>query len=135
MGRKRRKTAAANGPYSASSGPGGTGIPPETLSARPVLPRRGRWHISGGVDRKRWAVIRRRVFDRDGWRCRNCGRSGRLECDHIRPVKWGGAVYDMANLQTLCRECHIAKTRAENRQNWPERDAWAALVAERRQHG
>ena len=131
MGRKRQKTAAANGPNSASSGPDGTGIPHGPLSARPVLPRRGRWHIPGGIDRKLWAKIRRRVFDRDGWRCRNCGRSGRLECDHVRPVERGGAVYDLGNLQTLCRSCHIRKTRVENRQDWPERDAWAALIAER----
>ena len=61
-----------------------------------------------------WRVVRRRVFNRDGWRCQSCGKAGRLECDHIMPVHLGGEFWDMGNLQTLCRDCHIAKSAREN---------------------
>lgn len=58
------------------------------------------------------------VLDRDGWRCR---RVGRMEVDHVVPLDRGGDPWDMANLQTLCRGCHIAKTAAENRRPRPRR--------------
>ena len=61
-----------------------------------------------------WARTRRRILNRDGYRCRCCGRSGRFEVDHIRPIQDGGS-HALANLQTLCRNCHFAKTRRENR--------------------
>ena len=78
----------------------------------------------------RWATLRRSVFERDGWRCVRCGRAGRLECDHI-DRDWRGDPYDPANLQTLCRCCHIEKTAAENRRPLtPAEAAWRDLVAE-----
>lgn len=88
-------------------------------------------------DRKRWELVRREALDRDGWRCqqlradgKRCGRAGRLEVDHIRPLAQGGAEYDLGNLQTLCRSCHIEKTRAENSNPpGPERLAWDAFMA------
>lgn len=71
------------------------------------------------------------MFERDGHRCRNCGKAGRLECDHIVPLAKGGAPLDPANLQTLCRSCHIEKTRAENcRPPPPGQAEWRAMVAE-----
>lgn len=55
--------------------------------------------------------------------------AGRLEVDHVVPLVAGGAVYDPDNLQALCRDCHIAKTAAENRRpTLPEVDAWNRLV-------
>ena len=66
------------------------------------------------LDRPRWAIVRRRVLDRDLWRCQACGRAGRLEVDHLVTLEGGGEAYDPANLQALCRPCHFAKTRAEN---------------------
>ena len=77
---------------------------------------------------RRWAYVRRAVFARDNWRCRRCGRAGRLECDHVVPLHRGGDPYDPGNLQTLCRPCHIDKTAGENTRPDPERDAWRALV-------
>ena len=60
--------------------------------------------------------MRLKVLDRDGWRCRTCGKVGRLEVDHIKPLDQGGAVYDLDNLQALCRSpCHFAKTSGERR--------------------
>ena len=88
-----------------------------------------------------WQIIRYRVLQRDGWRCRKCGQAGRLEVDHIKSVADGGAQYAEENLQSLCRGCHIEKTSSENRgkkrpfRNFrhrrvdpPERAAWDRLV-------
>lgn len=82
------------------------------------------------LDRKRWALLRLRIFERDGWRCCECGKAGRLEADHIIPLSKGGAPYAPGNLQTLCRSCHIEKTTAESKPQDPARDAWRELVAE-----
>lgn len=57
---------------------------------------------------KRW-----QVFERDDWRCVSCGKRAEdgaiLEVDHILPRSRGGSD-DIANLQTLCRECNIGKS-------------------------
>ena len=85
-------------------------------------------------DRRRWALVRRAVFERDGWRCCECGRPGRLECDHVVSLQRdpGQDVFALAGLQSLCRGCHIAKTRSENKRAAPGKSAaaWRALVAE-----
>ena len=51
------------------------------------------------------------IYERDGYRCRKCGRSGRyhdLEIDHIKPIAKGGkSVY--SNLQTHCKRCNQEK--------------------------
>lgn len=49
------------------------------------------------------------IYDRDGHRCRKCGRrTGDLEIDHIIPIAKGGeSTYD--NLQTLCKSCNKKK--------------------------
>lgn len=60
-----------------------------------------------------------------------CGRAGRLECDHIQPVAKGGDPFDMGNLRTLCRSCHIEISAAANRQERaPARAALMALALE-----
>lgn len=35
------------------------------------------------------------------------------EVDHVIPIEAGGAPLDQANLQSLCKSCHSAKTWAE----------------------
>ena len=55
----------------------------------------------------RWEAVRRAVFERDGWRCVECGRAGRLEVDHVQPLHKGGDPWALDNLQSLCRRCHI----------------------------
>ena len=71
------------------------------------------------------------VKGRDGYRCRLCGRPGRLEADHIQPLDKGGAAWDPDNMQALCRPCHFAKTRAERRPPPdPERELWRAHLFE-----
>ena len=82
---------------------------------------------------KRWQSTRRAVFHRDGFRCVMCGKSGKLECDHVTPLQRqpGQDPYDINGLQALCRTCHIEKTRRENRRPLtPAELAWRELVAE-----
>ena len=58
----------------------------------------------------RWKRARLAALDRDGWRCRHCGRAaGRFEVDHIVPLEAGGAAYALDNLQSLCRPCHFPR--------------------------
>ena len=64
---------------------------------------------------KRWQQTRRAVFERDRWRCVKCGRMGLIECDHIDPIRKQGDWFDMANLQCLCRNCHIRKSAGEHK--------------------
>lgn len=60
-----------------------------------------------------WARKRIAVFRRDAYTCQTCGRvTSRPECDHIVPLAQHGTDC-MENLQTLCAECHRAKTAVE----------------------
>jgi 5-methylcytosine-specific restriction endonuclease McrA len=61
-----------------------------------------------------WRAMRLRVFRRDGYRCRVCGRlCARPECDHIVARANGGSDNE-SNLQTLCHDCHEKKTIRES---------------------
>ena len=82
---------------------------------------------------RRWAKIRRYVFERDAYRCTSCGKAGRLECDHVTPFERepGQDPYDPNGLQTLCRDCHLEKTaRGNRRERTAGEVAWRELVAE-----
>ena len=59
------------------------------------------------LDGPRWAATRLRALAGAGWRCGRCGRAGALEVHHKRPLHHGGAPYDPANLEVVCRACHI----------------------------
>lgn len=52
--------------------------------------------------------LRTAVFERDGYRCLDCGTVEQLCCDHIIPVSKGGETTE-ENLQTLCRPCNSRK--------------------------
>ena len=55
--------------------------------------------------------LRHKIFVRDGYRCRECGKSNKetsLEIDHIHPRSKGGRTIE-ENLQVLCTECNRAK--------------------------
>ena len=78
------------------------------------------------LNRRRWEKFRRAIFERDGWRCRRCGKAGRLECHHPHRLENGGAPFDPANAETLCRDCHIREHRPPPR---PGVAAWRELVA------
>lgn len=62
----------------------------------------------------RWAKVRAAVLRRDPF-CRACTRAPSVEVDHVVPRSRGGAVYDPANLQGLCRRCHRVKTNRDRR--------------------
>ena len=51
--------------------------------------------------------------------CLMCEKEGRITLaqmvDHIRPIKQGGAVYDLDNLQSLCFRHHNIKTASERK--------------------
>ena len=54
-------------------------------------------------------VWRKAVFERDGYRCRDCGddRGGNLRAHHEKPVKnFPELAHDVANGVTLCHICH-----------------------------
>ena len=78
------------------------------------------------LDPKRWAWARQKAFERDGWRCTKCKKSGRLEGHHDPPLREGVDPYCVAGIVTLCRGCHISHHRHEN--ELPGRAAWRALV-------
>ena len=84
------------------------------------------WRRGEKPSRRRWARVRLTALDRDGWACVKCGKAGRLEADHRVPLEDGGAVYDLANIQSLCRGSHFAKTSGERRgrETPPEVQEW-----------
>ena len=78
-----------------------------------------------------WEALRQKALRRDNFRCVLCQTPGRLEVDHIIPKAKGGTD-NLTNLQTLCRGCHIQKTRTER--GYPPRykSGWKQLVEELR---
>jgi hypothetical protein len=57
--------------------------------------------------------VRFDVMNRDGFRCRYCGRDqasgARLHVDHVKPVAAGGG-NEIENLVTACADCNIGKS-------------------------
>lgn len=49
--------------------------------------------------------------------CKMCEKNGIYTpgdvTDHIKPIKQGGAKYDLENLQRLCLKCHAKKSGTE----------------------
>ena len=84
---------------------------------------------------RRWPALRLQAKRRDGWQCVQCGARGRLEVDHIQPVRDAPErAFDLDNLQCLCPGCHGAKTRLEagHPPLSPERQKWRDLLRETR---
>lgn len=70
------------------------------------------WNAICRVERGRVSnEMRRKIYERDHYRCRCCGRSQNevdLEIDHIVPIAKGGKSTS-DNLQTLCTDCNKRK--------------------------
>lgn len=96
-----------------------------------------RWHRHGrSIYRtQQWKALRLLAQRRDGFACVKCGAKGKIEVDHIEPIRTRpDLALDLANLQCLCVPCHSRKTRLEiglGREN-PERDAWKSLLRDMR---
>jgi rRNA maturation endonuclease Nob1 len=60
-----------------------------------------------------WNSRRKSVYQRDGYKCQNCGRLGgtqgnaELHAHHIVPINKGGS-HSKTNLKTMCSQCHNA---------------------------
>ncbi|SFG35177.1 HNH endonuclease [Halopelagius inordinatus] len=60
-----------------------------------------------------WNSRRKKVYQRDSYKCQNCGRKGgwkgnaELHAHHIVPKSKGGT-HKMSNLKTMCKGCHNA---------------------------
>ena len=68
-----------------------------------------------GYDR-RWRRVRAIYLSRHPL-CERCKQHGWLrpavDVHHIKPIADGGDVYDLGNLEALCRTCHSQETRRE----------------------
>ena len=89
------------------------------------------------LDRKRWALLRLRIFERDGWRCRDVRASAgkTLECDHVVPLAQEcGDPYEMERtFRSLCSDdATLPKDAGRQRPKSRTRSAhaWRELVAD-----
>lgn len=77
------------------------------------------------VKRKRFTRRQRHaILTLHNYRCSRCGRRAHLEVHHETRVKDGGD-NSVANLNVLCRYCHIDEHKADKT---PGRDEWEALI-------
>ena len=64
----------------------------------------------------KWRKFRQSILRHQGGECVHCGNTfvdSLLHIDHITPIANGGPVYDIDNLQVLCKACHGRKTASE----------------------
>lgn len=53
-------------------------------------------------------IVRKRILEKYGYKCVNCGSTENLHIDHIIPLSIGGRE-DEDNMQILCRTCNLKK--------------------------
>ena len=72
------------------------------------------------LNKRMWALTRFIAFERDNFRCVKCGKAGKLEGHHKvgLALDSGGSPYDPANVETLCRNCHILLSISPMRREW-----------------
>ena len=90
--------------------------------------------FSRAIRGHRWEATRRAAFDRDGYRCRRCGKAGRLEAHHALPLHVPGGLskaFDLSGILTYCRDCHIEHHRPPVD---PEQVAWQDFIEKTFQH-
>lgn len=66
--------------------------------------------IPGRQMNQGWVVKRKEILERDGYACKECSATQRLEVHHINPLALGGTDDD-ENLETLCKKCHSKRPR------------------------
>ena len=60
----------------------------------------------GGSRHAEWQELRRQILQRDNYMCQHCDNTNNLEVHHLQARHKGGTD-DLANLITLCENCHI----------------------------
>ena len=66
------------------------------------------WEDKHDRNSERYKSWRSAVFNRDGYRCRECGGIANLQAHHIKHWKSNKDLrYDVDNGVTLCRKCHL----------------------------
>jgi 5-methylcytosine-specific restriction endonuclease McrA len=89
---------------------------------RELIGRQSKWCSTDCEDRywdqHYWPNARKLALKRDKWTCVKCGSKENLTVDHIIPLMGrgykSGCYHHLAHLQTLCHDCHVAKTAADN---------------------
>lgn len=73
-------------------------------------------------------TTRRKVYQRDGWRCALCDSTDGIQIHHVEPRSVGGSDFP-ENLITLCWRCHAEAhgTRVYEGQ-WSPEDIYLACV-------
>lgn len=74
----------------------------------------------------RWQALRLKVFLRDVYQCKRCGKVEATPiCDHVRPHRGDERLFwDESNLQTLCKHCHDSLKQAEEQATLHQRGVW-----------
>ena len=57
------------------------------------------------LNQEAYALLRRQILERDGWRCQGCGSAENLQIHHKEFRSQSGNDSE-ENLITLCSECH-----------------------------
>lgn len=101
-------------------------LPPRLKQAPSRLPTQGQTDRQArralNTGSKAWQVIRLQVLQRDGYRCRACGRLVAGSDAHVDHIGNDSSDNRLEALQTLCREGHSRKTWAEQHgQQWDGR--------------
>jgi 5-methylcytosine-specific restriction endonuclease McrA len=72
----------------------------------------------------KWKTVRLEVLARDKHKCQIAGSKCTTiadQVDHITPVAYGGAWWDLDNLRASCRNCNlgrIAKRKTQASRSW-----------------
>lgn len=74
-----------------------------------VKKTRGQLKMAAQINKKNytenWDGIRKKVYQRDGYRCVLCGKKGKISAHHIVPVKVSKD-NSLSNLVSVCDKCH-----------------------------
>jgi len=93
-------------------------IPKRKRDNKGLKPHRSSQEYVDFYNSKRWRSLRNYYIQMHPL-CAECERAGYVvpgECvDHIVPMRFGGSMTTLDNLQTLCNSCHATKTGRESR--------------------